>query len=173
MCCLGSRLIYKVLRETLYYAYFIHILIYFLASYGSKNHSRCFLLVFFLFHHLERSNNTDNKSRSTIKKSVVLEATPLGIRETSSTVSSCVPSGCMQAAEGTISLASSPSQCVKPVKRDSCARPFTFELVSNHHTQLRNDAKETVAKYVTSVSYHVCVFASPGNINPLRPQMNL
>ncbi|CAL8357571.1 unnamed protein product [Lota lota] len=51
-----------------------------------------------------------------------------------------------KAAEGTISLASSPSQCVKPVKRDSCARPFTFELVSNVHTQLRNDAKEAVAK---------------------------
>ncbi|XP_059917089.1 anillin, actin binding protein 2 isoform X8 [Gadus macrocephalus] len=51
-----------------------------------------------------------------------------------------------KAAEGTISLASSPSLCVKPVKRDSCARPFTFELVSNLQTQLRNEAKETVAK---------------------------
>ncbi|XP_030222089.1 anillin, actin binding protein 2 isoform X1 [Gadus morhua] len=51
-----------------------------------------------------------------------------------------------KAAEGTISLASLPSLCVKPVKRDSCARPFTFELVSNLQTQLRNEAKETVAK---------------------------
>ncbi|CAL8262614.1 unnamed protein product [Merluccius merluccius] len=51
-----------------------------------------------------------------------------------------------KAAEGTISLASSPNQCVKPVKRDSCARPFTFELVSNVQTQLRNDSKEAVAK---------------------------
>ncbi|MEQ2309832.1 hypothetical protein AMECASPLE_002556 [Ameca splendens] len=31
-------------------------------------------------------------------------------------------------AEGSISLSRSPSQCVRPVKRDSCARPFTFEL---------------------------------------------
>ncbi|XP_059191824.1 LOW QUALITY PROTEIN: anillin, actin binding protein 2 [Centropristis striata] len=34
-------------------------------------------------------------------------------------------------AEGSISLSSSPGQCVRPVKRDSCARPFTFELASN------------------------------------------
>ncbi|XP_041852757.1 anillin isoform X3 [Melanotaenia boesemani] len=34
-------------------------------------------------------------------------------------------------AEGSISLSRSPSQCVRPVKRDSCARPFTFELVSS------------------------------------------
>ncbi|KAM4553169.1 anillin, actin binding protein 2 [Fundulus diaphanus] len=33
-------------------------------------------------------------------------------------------------AEGSISLSRSPSQCVRPVKRDSCARPFTFELVN-------------------------------------------
>ncbi|XP_047453441.1 anillin isoform X5 [Mugil cephalus] len=33
-------------------------------------------------------------------------------------------------AEGSLSLSSSPSQCVRPVKRDSCARPFTFELVN-------------------------------------------
>ncbi|KAJ3595867.1 hypothetical protein NHX12_002279 [Muraenolepis orangiensis] len=51
-----------------------------------------------------------------------------------------------EAAEGTISLASSSSQSVKPVKRDSCARPFTFELVSNVHTQLSSDSEEAVAK---------------------------
>ncbi|XP_078805121.1 anillin, actin binding protein 2 isoform X13 [Oryzias latipes] len=34
-------------------------------------------------------------------------------------------------AEGVIPLSGSPSRCVRPVKRDSCARPFTFELVSN------------------------------------------
>ncbi|XP_049430844.1 anillin isoform X3 [Epinephelus fuscoguttatus] len=34
-------------------------------------------------------------------------------------------------AESSISLSSSHSQCVRPVKRDLCARPFTFELVSN------------------------------------------
>lgn len=51
-----------------------------------------------------------------------------------------------KAAEGTISLASSSSQSVKPVKRDSCARPFTFELVSNVHTQLSSDSEEAVAK---------------------------
>ncbi|XP_068459078.1 anillin, actin binding protein 2 [Clinocottus analis] len=33
-------------------------------------------------------------------------------------------------AEGSISLSSAHSRCVRPVKRDSCARPFTFELVS-------------------------------------------
>ncbi|XP_047210319.1 anillin isoform X9 [Girardinichthys multiradiatus] len=33
-------------------------------------------------------------------------------------------------AEGSISLPRSPSQCVRPVKRDSCARPFTFELAN-------------------------------------------
>ncbi|KAG9352632.1 hypothetical protein JZ751_021046 [Albula glossodonta] len=36
-----------------------------------------------------------------------------------------------KAAEGSISLASSSTQCVRPVNRDSCARPHTFELVSN------------------------------------------
>lgn len=51
-----------------------------------------------------------------------------------------------KAAEGTISLANSPSKCVKPVKRDSCARPFTFELVSNIHTQLRNDSQDSIEK---------------------------
>uniref|UniRef100_A0A3B4F3W7 Actin-binding protein anillin-like n=1 Tax=Pundamilia nyererei TaxID=303518 RepID=A0A3B4F3W7_9CICH len=34
-------------------------------------------------------------------------------------------------AEGSISLSSSQSQCVRPVKRELCARPFTFELVSS------------------------------------------
>ncbi|RVE72304.1 hypothetical protein OJAV_G00060520 [Oryzias javanicus] len=35
-----------------------------------------------------------------------------------------------KAAEGVISLSGASSRCVRPVKRDSCARPFTFELVS-------------------------------------------
>ncbi|XP_068579935.1 anillin, actin binding protein 2 [Cebidichthys violaceus] len=34
-------------------------------------------------------------------------------------------------AEGSVSLSGSHSRCVRPVKRDSCARPFTFELVSS------------------------------------------
>uniref|UniRef100_A0A3P8SC19 Anillin, actin binding protein 2 n=1 Tax=Amphiprion percula TaxID=161767 RepID=A0A3P8SC19_AMPPE len=34
-------------------------------------------------------------------------------------------------AEGSISLSGSPSRCIRPVKRDACARPFTFELVSS------------------------------------------
>uniref|UniRef100_A0A3Q1B0I6 PH domain-containing protein n=1 Tax=Amphiprion ocellaris TaxID=80972 RepID=A0A3Q1B0I6_AMPOC len=34
-------------------------------------------------------------------------------------------------AEGNISLSGSPSRCIRPVKRDACARPFTFELVSS------------------------------------------
>ncbi|XP_069384828.1 anillin, actin binding protein 2 isoform X11 [Paralichthys olivaceus] len=49
-------------------------------------------------------------------------------------------------AEGSISLSSSPSQCVRPVKRDSCARPFTFELVSNIPHQQQEDRQEAVAK---------------------------
>ncbi|XP_075931549.1 anillin, actin binding protein 2 isoform X5 [Anarhichas minor] len=44
-------------------------------------------------------------------------------------------------AEGSISLSSSHSQCVRPVKRDSCARPFTFELVSNVPQQQDASAK--------------------------------
>ncbi|KAM7396309.1 hypothetical protein PAMP_019358 [Pampus punctatissimus] len=47
-------------------------------------------------------------------------------------------------AEGSISLSSSSSQCVRPVKRDSCARPFTFELVSNILQQ--DDSREASAK---------------------------
>ncbi|XP_029489935.1 anillin-like isoform X5 [Oncorhynchus nerka] len=42
-------------------------------------------------------------------------------------------------AEGSISLFSSSSQSVKPVKRDSCARPYTFELVSCIQTAQQND----------------------------------
>nr|XP_046161816.1 anillin-like isoform X5 [Oncorhynchus gorbuscha] len=42
-------------------------------------------------------------------------------------------------AEGSISLFSSSSQSVKPVKRDSCARPYTFELVSGIQTAQQND----------------------------------
>ncbi|XP_022624255.1 anillin-like isoform X2 [Seriola dumerili] len=49
-------------------------------------------------------------------------------------------------AEGNISLSSSPSQCVRPVKRDSCARPFTFELVSNILHQQQDDSQEASAK---------------------------
>ncbi|XP_042267642.1 anillin isoform X2 [Thunnus maccoyii] len=48
-------------------------------------------------------------------------------------------------AEGSISLSSSPSQCVRPVKRDSCARPFTFELASNIPQQ-QDDSQEALAK---------------------------
>ncbi|KAK6320322.1 hypothetical protein J4Q44_G00094290 [Coregonus suidteri] len=42
-------------------------------------------------------------------------------------------------AEGSISLSSSSSQSVKPVKRDSCARPYTFELVSGIQTAQQDD----------------------------------
>ncbi|KAG7231044.1 hypothetical protein INR49_025074 [Caranx melampygus] len=49
-------------------------------------------------------------------------------------------------AEGSISLSSSPSQCVRPVKRDSCARPFTFELVSNIAHQQADDSQEAMTK---------------------------
>ncbi|KAE8295813.1 Anillin [Larimichthys crocea] len=48
-------------------------------------------------------------------------------------------------AEGSISLSSSHSQSVRPVKRDSCARPFTFELVSNIQQQ-QHDSQESMAK---------------------------
>uniref|UniRef100_A0A3Q2D869 Anillin, actin binding protein 2 n=1 Tax=Cyprinodon variegatus TaxID=28743 RepID=A0A3Q2D869_CYPVA len=41
-------------------------------------------------------------------------------------------------AEGSIFLSRSPNQCVRPVKRDSCARPFTFELVN---TSQQDDQK--------------------------------
>ncbi|XP_071391544.1 anillin, actin binding protein 2 isoform X2 [Centroberyx affinis] len=51
-----------------------------------------------------------------------------------------------KAAEGSVSLSGSPSQCVKPVKRDSCARPFTFELVSNVQTQQQGDSQDALAK---------------------------
>ncbi|KAM3870020.1 anillin, actin binding protein 2 [Diretmus argenteus] len=51
-----------------------------------------------------------------------------------------------KAAEGTVSLSGSPSQCVKPVKRDSCARPFTFELVSGIQTPRQEDSQDGVAK---------------------------
>ncbi|XP_041693197.1 anillin isoform X6 [Coregonus clupeaformis] len=44
-----------------------------------------------------------------------------------------------KAAEGSISLSSSSSQSVKPVKRDSCARPYTFELVSSIQTAQQDD----------------------------------
>ncbi|XP_063733160.1 anillin, actin binding protein 2 isoform X8 [Eleginops maclovinus] len=48
-------------------------------------------------------------------------------------------------AEGSISLSSSSSQCVRPVKRDSCARPFTFELVSSVPQQ-QDAGHDTFAK---------------------------
>ncbi|XP_056137710.1 anillin, actin binding protein 2 [Lampris incognitus] len=52
----------------------------------------------------------------------------------------------IKAAEGGISLSSSPSGSVKPVKRDSCARPLTFELVSNINTRQQEDRQDAVAK---------------------------
>nr|XP_033490095.1 uncharacterized protein si:dkey-30c15.10 isoform X2 [Epinephelus lanceolatus] len=48
-------------------------------------------------------------------------------------------------AESSISLSSSHSQCVRPVKRDSCARPFTFELVSNVPQQ-QDASQDALAK---------------------------
>ncbi|KAM6946375.1 anillin, actin binding protein 2 [Aplochiton taeniatus] len=48
-------------------------------------------------------------------------------------------------AEGSILLSSTSSQGVKPVKRDSCARPFTFELVSSLQGQ-EQDNLNTKAK---------------------------
>ncbi|XP_024235037.1 anillin isoform X3 [Oncorhynchus tshawytscha] len=44
-----------------------------------------------------------------------------------------------KAAEGSISLSSSSSQSVKPVLRESCARPYTFELVSSVQTAQQDD----------------------------------
>lgn len=50
-------------------------------------------------------------------------------------------------AEGRISLSNPHSQCVRPVNRDSCARPFTFELVSNIPEQQQQDnGQEASAK---------------------------
>ncbi|XP_039665922.1 anillin isoform X10 [Perca fluviatilis] len=49
-------------------------------------------------------------------------------------------------AEGSISLSSSPGQCVRPVKRDACARPFTFELVSNIKRQ-QDASQEALARF--------------------------
>lgn len=51
----------------------------------------------------------------------------------------------LQAAEGSISLSCSSSQSVKPVTRDSCARPYTFELVSSVQTAQQDD-QGTLAK---------------------------
>ncbi|XP_029290737.1 anillin, actin binding protein 2 isoform X3 [Cottoperca gobio] len=48
-------------------------------------------------------------------------------------------------AEGSIILSSSTSQCVRPVRRDLCARPFTFELVSNIPQQ-QDASQDTLAK---------------------------
>ncbi|XP_069570357.1 anillin, actin binding protein 2 [Brachyistius frenatus] len=45
-------------------------------------------------------------------------------------------------AEGSVSLSGSPSRCVRPVRRDSCARPFTFELVSNVPQQQQEDGSQ-------------------------------
>lgn len=50
-----------------------------------------------------------------------------------------------QKAEGSISLSTSSYQSVRPVKRDSCARPFTFELVSNV-LQHQDDSLSALAK---------------------------
>ncbi|XP_041795186.1 anillin isoform X2 [Chelmon rostratus] len=49
-------------------------------------------------------------------------------------------------AEGSISLSSSHRQSVRPVKRDSCARPFTFELVSSIPQQQQDDSQDALAK---------------------------
>ncbi|XP_032378192.1 anillin-like isoform X2 [Etheostoma spectabile] len=49
-------------------------------------------------------------------------------------------------AEGSISLSSSPFQSVRPVKRDSCARPFTFELVSNIEQQ-QDSSQDALARF--------------------------
>ncbi|XP_030282939.1 anillin, actin binding protein 2 isoform X4 [Sparus aurata] len=49
-------------------------------------------------------------------------------------------------AEGSISLSNSLSQSVRPVKRDSCARPFTFELVSSITQQQKDDSQEALSK---------------------------
>ncbi|XP_037538591.1 anillin [Nematolebias whitei] len=48
-------------------------------------------------------------------------------------------------AEGTISLSASSCQCVRIVKRESCARPFTFELVKKI-TQLEGQNQEPLSK---------------------------
>ncbi|XP_063336548.1 anillin, actin binding protein 2 [Pelmatolapia mariae] len=49
-------------------------------------------------------------------------------------------------AEGSISLSSSQSQCVSPVKRELCARPFTFELVSSVSQQEQDLSQDAAAK---------------------------
>ncbi|XP_068170239.1 anillin, actin binding protein 2 isoform X2 [Antennarius striatus] len=51
-------------------------------------------------------------------------------------------------AEGSVCLSSSTSRCVRPVKRDLCARPFTFELVSNspQQQQQQDDTQDASAK---------------------------
>ncbi|XP_061775916.1 anillin-like isoform X9 [Nerophis ophidion] len=46
-------------------------------------------------------------------------------------------------AEGVLSLSSSPNQCVRPVKKGSCARPFTFELV---RAAPQDDSQESLTK---------------------------
>ncbi|XP_076589827.1 anillin, actin binding protein 2 [Chaetodon auriga] len=49
-------------------------------------------------------------------------------------------------AEGSICLSSSHRQSVRPVKRDSCARPFTFELVSSIPQPQQDDSRDALAK---------------------------
>ncbi|XP_070828829.1 anillin, actin binding protein 2 [Chaetodon trifascialis] len=49
-------------------------------------------------------------------------------------------------AEGSICLSSSHRQSVRPVKRDSCARPFTFELVSSIPQPQQDDSQDALAK---------------------------
>ncbi|XP_060892305.1 anillin, actin binding protein 2 isoform X2 [Labrus mixtus] len=49
-------------------------------------------------------------------------------------------------AEGNISLSNFNNHCLRPVKRDSCARPFTFELVSNVPQQTQDNSQEALAK---------------------------
>ncbi|XP_030587761.1 anillin, actin binding protein 2 isoform X1 [Archocentrus centrarchus] len=53
-------------------------------------------------------------------------------------------------AEGSVSLAGPPSQYVRPVERASCARPFTFELVSSTSQQEDDLSQEAVARCLFS-----------------------
>ncbi|MFT7816879.1 anillin-like isoform X3 [Arapaima gigas] len=53
---------------------------------------------------------------------------------------------CSKPPEGRISLASTSSLCVRPVKRNSCARPCTFELVSSKVLQEEEDDSSQLNK---------------------------
>ncbi|KAJ8398679.1 hypothetical protein AAFF_G00422070 [Aldrovandia affinis] len=64
-----------------------------------------------------------------------------------------------KAAEGNISLASCTSQCVRPVNRDLCARPCTFELVSTR--TLQQDRLPVLHKCWFSHYSHALCLVSP------------